>query len=106
MFRTDLLSIIRSLVLQHNLYDIYHCCVHSTTNDNTTNHMPFACWITKATNTHSEYVMRIAFPRQKMVARTRLNVTLYVQCLNTFSKKGMKMYTNRKVNKMEENKGR
>jgi len=41
MFRTVSLSIIRSLALytqqwymlassQHNLYDIYHCCVYST----------------------------------------------------------------------------
>ena len=27
--------------------------------------MRTACWITKATNTHSEYVIFIAFPRQK-----------------------------------------
>jgi len=35
-----------------------------------------ACWIPKATNTHSEYVIHFDFPRQKMVARTRVNVTL------------------------------
>ena len=27
--------------------------------------MRIACWITKTTNTHSEYVIRIAFPRQQ-----------------------------------------
>jgi hypothetical protein len=27
--------------------------------------MPNACWITKATNTHSEYVIIIAFPLQQ-----------------------------------------
>jgi len=27
--------------------------------------MRIACWIPKATNTHSEYVILIAFPRQK-----------------------------------------
>ena len=26
--------------------------------------MRFACWITKATDTHCEYVIRIAFPEQ------------------------------------------
>jgi len=26
---------------------------------------PFACWITKATDTHFEYVIPNAFPRQK-----------------------------------------
>jgi len=32
MFRTGFLSIISSLALyaQHNLYDIYHCCMYST----------------------------------------------------------------------------
>ena len=28
-------------------------------------HMCFACWITKATNTHSEYVIFTAFPQQQ-----------------------------------------
>jgi hypothetical protein len=28
-------------------------------------HMRFACWITKATDTRSEYVMHISFPRQQ-----------------------------------------
>jgi hypothetical protein len=36
-----------------------------TTDDNVTQRMRFACWITKATDKHSEYVMRIAFPRQQ-----------------------------------------
>jgi hypothetical protein len=27
--------------------------------------MRIACWTPKATNTHSEYVIRIAFPRKK-----------------------------------------
>jgi hypothetical protein len=31
-----------------------------------------ACWITKATNTHSEYVILVACPRHKMVTLTRL----------------------------------
>ena len=35
-------------------------------------HMRIACWVTKATNTHTEYIILIAFPLQKMVRRTRL----------------------------------
>jgi len=35
----------------------------------------------KATNTHSEYVMLIEFSTTTMVARTHLNVTLYVRRL-------------------------
>jgi hypothetical protein len=33
------------------------------TRDNKTRRMRFACWITKATDTHSEYLILIAFPR-------------------------------------------
>jgi hypothetical protein len=46
--------------------------------------MRIACWITKATNTHSEYVIPTAFFTATMVARTRLNVTLYVHGLSWF----------------------
>jgi hypothetical protein len=34
-----------------------------TTNGNIIQHMRFACWITKATDTHSEYVILISFSR-------------------------------------------
>jgi len=35
------------------------------TDDKIIRHMRFACWINKATNTHSEYVILIAFPLQQ-----------------------------------------
>jgi hypothetical protein len=41
-----------------------------------------AYWIAKATDTHSECVILIPFPTATMVARTRLNVTSYVNCLS------------------------
>jgi hypothetical protein len=50
--------------------------------------MRMACWIPKATNKNTEYVILIAFPLQKMVAPTRLSITLYVyylSCNITFS---------------------
>jgi hypothetical protein len=34
------------------------------TDDNIIRRIRFACWITKATDTHSEYVIIIAFPLQ------------------------------------------
>jgi len=37
--------------------------------------MRITCWITKATYTHSECVIIIAFYTATMLARTRLNVT-------------------------------
>jgi hypothetical protein len=46
------------------------------TDDNITRRMRFACWITKATNTHSEYVILIAFPRQQWL-RERASVLRY-----------------------------
>ena len=42
----------------------------------------FASWVTKATKTHSEYVILIVFPLQKMVKRTRLNIVLYLRCMS------------------------
>ena len=43
--------------------------------------MRFASWTPKATNTHWEYVIFIAFPLQTVVARTRLIIALYIHCI-------------------------
>jgi hypothetical protein len=43
-----------------------------------------ACWITKATDTHSEYGIFNAFSTATMAARSLLNITLYVHCLSYF----------------------
>jgi hypothetical protein len=45
------------------------------TDENIIQLMHFACWFTKATDTHSEYVMRVTFPLQPWL-RTRLDVTV------------------------------
>jgi hypothetical protein len=42
----------------------YGNAIHAT-DGNIIQRMRFACQITKATDTHSEYVMSIAFPRQQ-----------------------------------------
>jgi hypothetical protein len=42
--------------------------------DNIIRRMRFSCWITKATDTHSEYVILIAFPKQQGL-RERAKVT-------------------------------
>ena len=46
--------------------------------------MRIACWIPKAINTHSKYVIHIiyCFYSAVMVERTRYSVTLYVICLS------------------------
>jgi hypothetical protein len=52
------------------------------TDDNIIGRMRIACWITKATDTHSEYAIFIAFPRQQLL-RERISVSrLYIHCLS------------------------
>jgi hypothetical protein len=46
------------------------------TDDNIIWRMRFACWINKATDTYSEYVILIAFPRQEWL-RERASILLY-----------------------------
>ena len=50
------------------------------TDGSTVRRMRFACWINKAANTHSEYVIFIASPRQPLT-RKSLNVAFYVHGL-------------------------
>jgi hypothetical protein len=45
------------------------------TDDNIIRRMRFACWIAKATYTHSECVILITFSTATMVTGTRLSVT-------------------------------
>jgi hypothetical protein len=47
-------------------------------------HMRIACWIPKATNTHSENVTH-CFSATTVVARTPLTVTLYAHCLSCYT---------------------
>jgi hypothetical protein len=52
------------------------------TDDNIIRRMRFACWITKDTDTHSEYVILIAFARQQWL-RKRGSIFRYthIACL-------------------------
>jgi len=52
-----------------------------TTDDNVIRRMRFACWIIKATNTHSEYVKYIAVARAPKLRYT-CNVCLVTYNLN------------------------
>ena len=45
------------------------------------------CWIIKATNAHSEYVILNCFSSTTVVARTGLSVTFYLHCLYCFVRK-------------------
>jgi hypothetical protein len=48
-----------------------------STDDNIIRRVCFACWITKATDTHSEDVVLIAFPRQQWL-RERASMARYM----------------------------
>ena len=50
--------------------------------DNIIRHMRFACRITKATDTHSEYVILLALPRQPWLRERASVLRLYVHCLS------------------------
>ena len=52
------------------------------TDDNIIRRMPFARSITKATDTHSEYVIPIAFLRQQWLREHASILRLYVHCLS------------------------
>jgi len=44
--------------------------------------MRIACWITKATNTHTQYVILIALPLQQWLhERTSVSRDIYIACL-------------------------
>jgi hypothetical protein len=59
------------------------------TDGNIIRRMRFACWITKATNTHTEYVILIAFPRQQWLRERALILLFYVHCVSCYSKPGL-----------------
>jgi hypothetical protein len=52
------------------------------TADSTIRRMRIACWITKATNTHSGYAILIAFPQQQWLhERASMIRYTYIACL-------------------------
>jgi hypothetical protein len=53
-----------------------HGKARQATDDNTLRRIRFACWTTKATDTHSEYVKLIAFTRQPQLCERALMLIL------------------------------
>ena len=64
-----------------------YCRVGQAADNNVIWHMHIACWLTKATDTHSEYVIIIAFPRRHWL-RERASVihSTYIASLVLSSK--------------------
>jgi hypothetical protein len=64
------------------LRTVVKCCTAGeATDDNIIRRMRLACWITKAADTHSEYVILIAFSRQQWLRERASIVRLYVYSL-------------------------
>ena len=52
------------------------------TDDNIIRHMRISCWIAKATDTHSKYVIIIAFPlQQRLHEQASVLRYVYTACL-------------------------
>jgi hypothetical protein len=90
MIQTKLLETIRTRILCSITFSRKSCCLwdkvekydkaRQATGDNIIRRMRIACWLTKTTNTHSEYVIFFCFFRAKIVAQMHLIVTLYFLC--------------------------
>ena len=71
-----LCSVTSSLELCHLWDDVKNYgTARQATSDNKIQSMRNECWITKATDTHADYVTLNAFPKPTMVTKTRLLVT-------------------------------
>ena len=70
-----------------------NCGTARQTADNKIRRMHFASWITKATDTHSECVILIAFPRQHWL-RERVSILLlgHVHCVSCFNYRTTGLY--------------
>ena len=60
------------------------CRAGQATDDDIAQRMCFACWISKDTDTHSEYVILIAFPGQRWLHKRFLLLRLYVLRMTFF----------------------
>ena len=59
-----------------------YCSVEQATNDNIIRRKRFACWIVKATDKHSEYVILIDFPPQQLLhERSSVLRCTYIACI-------------------------
>jgi len=55
------------------------------TDDNIIRRIRFACCVTKPTDTHSEYKILIAYPRQQWLSERVSMLRLHVHCLSSLT---------------------
>jgi len=63
-----------------------YCIVRQVIDDNKIRRKHSACWITKAKDTHSEYVILIAFQLQQWLRQRASMLPLCIQCLYSWSR--------------------
>ena len=68
MFQTKDVEETKTHIVHSVTFSQKSCCTAREATDNSiTQHRPFACYITKDTNTYSKYVILTAFPRQQVL---------------------------------------
>jgi hypothetical protein len=58
-----------------------YSAARQVTDNNKIRQTRFACWVPKATSTHSEYVVFIAFPFQQWLGKRASMLRLFILCL-------------------------
>ena len=77
----------------HFFWKLYHLCDNmekygragQSIDDKIVRCMHIACWITKATHTHSDYVILIVFPWRQILQEHSTMLCLYVRCLSCWN---------------------
>jgi hypothetical protein len=92
MFRTKFVEKIKTHILSSVTFIRKSCCLwdnvekyartRQSTDDNVIRRMRSGCFITKATNTHSEYIILNVFPRQQWLGERDPVLDVYVHCLS------------------------
>jgi len=59
------------------------CKDRQATDDSIKWRMRFVCWVIKSTDTHSQYIILIAFPREKSFRERSSMKGLHVHCLSS-----------------------
>jgi len=83
MFQTTFIEKTKTRFMFNNFFQTMpfvtcgqHCRDGEVANDSVMRHIRFACWVTKATETNSEYIISIAFPHQQRL-RERASILRY-----------------------------
>jgi len=82
--KTRILSSITFFQKLYSLLDNLEKCgtTRQATDGKIIQHMRFVCWVTYATETHSECIILIAFPWQHWLQKCATILLLYKHCLS------------------------